>query len=367
MRLVLNSADLVYAANTVGRIISSKVSGTSSGVRLTAEEGRLSITANDQELAIDCNIGAEVSQSGSIVVPGRLFSEAVRRFPAGDIELQVPEGRQVLSINSVSTSIDLLGMSSVNFPEIPAIEDYSRFSLSGMLLKGMMRQVSFALSHDDMRPILTGMLWESKDGSLRMVAADGFKVASRKEEAIQADDEFRVVLPGRTTNELTRLLDDEEEAAEIALGRNHIMVKFRDLTLISRLLEGNYINVDQYLPTKFVTEAVFKPKVLLEALERAAVVAKDGNSGTVRVNFKEGVMTVSAQSAEYGSHFEEWPVEITGENLEILFNIRVISEVLKAVESGDIHLKFTGSLGPCIGVCAGQSNYWSLAMPVRLS
>lgn len=367
MRLVLSSADLVYAANTVGRIISGKVSGPSSGIRLTAEDNRLSITANDQELGIDCNIAAEVTDCGSIVVPGRLFGEAVRRFPAGDIELHIPEGRQVLSISSISTSIDLLGMSSVNFPELPDIEDYSRFQISGALLKAMMRQVSFALSHDDMRPILTGMLWESKAGSLRMVAADGFKVASRNEEVVAAEEEFRVVLPGRTTNELIRLLDDQEEAAEVALGRNHIMVKFRELTLISRLLEGNYINVDQYLPSKFVTEAVFKPKVLLEALERAAVVAKDGHTGTVRINFKDGVMAVSAQSAEYGSHFEEWPVEITGERLEILFNIKVLSEVLKSVEDGDIHLKFTGSLGPCIGVCAGQSNYWSLAMPVRLS
>lgn len=367
MRLVLNSADLVYAANTVGRIISGKVSGPSAGVRLTAEDNRLSITANDQELGIDCNVAAEVAECGSIVVPGRLFGEAVRRFPAGDIELHIPEGRQVLSISSVTTSIDLLGMSSVNFPDLPDIDDYSRFHISGALLKSMMRQVGFALSHDDMRPILTGMLWESKPGSLRMVAADGFKVASRKEDVEGATDEFRVVLPGKTTSELIRLLDDHEEKAEVALGRNHIMVKFREHTLISRLLEGNYINVDQYLPSRFVTEVVFKPKILLEALERAAVVAKDGHSGTVRINFKDGIMAISAQSAEYGSHFEEWPVEITGERLEILFNIKVLSEVLKSIESGDIQVKFTGSLGPCIGVCAGQTNYWSLAMPVRLS
>ena len=368
MWLTINTDDLTFATSTVSRIISSKSSGTSSGIRITAEDNKLNFMANDLEIGISCTIPAEVRESGSLVVPGRLFSEAVRRLPAQETDLRIPEGRQMLLITSGSASLDLVGLSSIHFPELPDIDDYSHMAVPQKLLKSMLRQVGFAISSDNMRPILTGMLWEHSDAQLRMIAADGFTVASRKETiGQQADQGFKVVVPGKTVSELVRLLEDSEDLAEIAVGTNHVLVRAGSTTVISRLLEGKYLNVDQYLPSTFVTEITCKPRTLLDALERASVVSKEGVGGTVRLLITKDQVTVSAQSAEYGSHLEEWPIETTGEDLDILFNIRVLSEVLKSIEHGDVSIKFTGNLGPCISVCPGNDNYWSLAMPVRLS
>ncbi|MDP3487755.1 MAG: DNA polymerase III subunit beta [Bacillota bacterium] len=369
MKVSVNKDDLTFATQTVIRILTSKTGGASAGIRLTAEDGKLTLTANDLEIAMACQINAEVITAGAIVIPGKLLGEAVRRFPGQEVDLSVQEGRQVLSLRSGFSELDLIGMASTYFPELPDIVDFSRLTISQPLLKSMLKQVSFAISTDDMRPILTGMLCECRDNSLRMVAADGFRVASRKEDiGSECSDGFRVVVPGRAVHEIARLLTDYDGSAEVAVGRNHILVKINDTTIISKLLEGNYLNVDQYLPTKFTTQVEVKPKALLDALERASVVAKDGLAGTVRLHFSDSLLKIRAQSAEYGTHFEEWAVDMNGDSLEILFNIRVLSDVLKSVETGDIKLSFTGTLGPCVGRNAAQDeNYWSLAMPVRLS
>ncbi len=369
MRATANRDDLVFAAGTAGRVLTSRTGTTPQGMRLTAEEGALFFTAIDNEMAITCRISAQVLVSGAIVLPGRLLAEAVRRFPGSEVDLEVLEGRHTLTLRSAFSELDLIGMPATNFPGLPEIDGLSTLSISEKSLRSMLRQTSFALSVDDMRPLLTGMLWNHTPGKLRLVAADGFKVASRTEEIDNAEEKpFRVVVPGRTIHELERLLSDNENMVEIAVGRNHILFQVQDVVLISRLLEGNYIDVDRFMPTEFVTHLVVKPRALLEALERSAIVAKDGLIATVRLHMRDGRLIVRAQSAEYGKHFEEWPVEMRGEEMDILFNIKVLAEVVKSIEEGDIELSFTGQHGPCIGRSEGNpKNYWSLVMPVRLS
>lgn len=369
MRATVNKDDLFFAAGTAGRAQTSKTATSPQGVRLTAEDGTLFLTSIDNEIAITCRIAAQVLEPGAIVLPGKLLAEAVRRFPGLDIDLEVLLGRHTMTLRSGFSELDLLGMPATNFPELPEIESLSTFSLPEHVLGAMLRQTSFALSSDDMRPILTGMLWHFSTGILRIVAADGFKVASRIEQVEDTGAApFRVVVPGRTIHELERLLGHGDEPVEIAVGRNHILFQVKGTVLISRLLEGNYIDVDRFVPTTFVTHLSVKPKTLIDALERSAVVAKDGLIATVRLHLRDGRLSVRAQSAEYGKHFEEWPVEMRGEEMDILFNIRVLGEVVRSITEGDIELSFTGQHGPCIARSAvSPENYWSLVMPVRLS
>lgn len=369
MRATANRDDLFFAAGTVGRVLTSKTSSSPQGLRLTAEDGSLCMTSIDNEMAITCRVPAQVIEPGALVLPSKLLAEAVRRFPGLDVDLEVLEGRYTLTLRSGFSELDLLGMPATNFSELPEIDSLSTISIPEQALRSMLRQTSFALSSDDMRPILTGMLWNYSPGKLRLVAADGFKVASRIEDvAVAGAQPFRVVVPGRTIHELERLLGDSENMVEIAIGRNHILFQVKDTVIISRLLEGNYIDVDRFLPTTFVTYLTVKPKALIDAIERSAVVAKDGLIATVRLHLRDGRLVVRAQSAEYGKHFEEWPVEMRGEEMDILFNIRVLGEILKSIDEGDIELSFTGQHGPCIGRSTTHpDNYWSLVMPVRLS
>jgi len=373
VRINVNKDDLVFAAQTVGRVTTAKTSTTPKGMRLLAEDGTLVLTSIDNEIAITCRVPAQVIEPGALVLPGKLFGEAVRRFPGLDVDLEVPEGRSTLTLRSGFSELDLLGMPPTHFPELPEIDSLASFSISERDMRSMLRQTSFALSTDALRPILTGMLWELHTGLLRMIAADGFMVASRTHKvdltaSVSSLEQFRVVVPGRTIHELERLLTDSENPVEIAIGRNHILVQVAETVIISRLLEGKYIDVDRFLPTTFVTHLVVKPNALLDALERSAVVAKDGLIATVRLHMHDGRLIVRAQSAEHGKHFEEWPVEMMGDEMDILFNIKVLGEVLRSITVGDVRLSFTGQHGPCVARSVeSPDNYWSLAMPIRLS
>jgi len=369
MHISAKKDDFVAAAVAVSRVISSKTGGSSSSIRLIAENETLILTANDQELAISARIRAEIIVPGSIVVPGRLLGEAARRFPDEDVTLHVMEGRQVLRISSGFSDLELVGMSAAFFPELPDVDGLTVITLPQSQLKSMLRQVGFAMSQDSVRPILTGMLWEYKGNTLRMVAADGTKVASRCEDIAEQDDTaFSLVMPGRTVHELIRLLSDSDDEVQVAVGKSHCLLQMQEIVIVSKLLEGNYINVDQYVPTNFSTIVEIKPKVLLTALDRSSVVTKDALTGIVKFSLDKHVLTIRAQSAELGSHYEEWPVEMTGETLEIYFNIKVLSDIMRSLDYGDATISFTGPFGPA--VCRSKvndKNYWSLIMPVRLS
>ncbi|MBS3873636.1 MAG: DNA polymerase III subunit beta [Firmicutes bacterium] len=369
MHISVKKDDFVAASVAVSRVISSKTGGSSASIRLIAENDTLILTANDLELAISSRIKAEIIVPGSIVVPGRLLGEAARRFPHDDVTLHVMEGRQVLRISSGFSDLELVGMGAAFFPELPDVDGLKVITLPQSQLKSMLRQVSFAMSQDSVRPILTGMLWEYKGNSLRLVAADGTKVASRREEISEQDDtSFSLVMPGRTVNELIRLLSDTDDEVQVAVGKSHCLIQMQETVVVTKLLEGNYINVDQYVPTNFTNVVEIKPKVLLTALDRSSVVAKDALTGIVKLSLDKQMLTIRAHSAELGSHHEEWPVEMTGEPLEIFLNIKVLSDIMRSLDYGDATISFTGQFGPA--VCRSrinEKNYWSLVMPVRLS
>lgn len=374
MYFTVKKDDLAAAAIIVARATSSKIGESSSSVRLIAEDGSLTLTANDLELAITAQIKAEVLVPGSIMVPGRLLSEASRRFPSDEVTMQGIEGRQTLRICSGVSDMELVGMAASHFPEIPEIDDVKVIALPESLLKNMIKQVSFALSQDSIRPILTGMWWEYQGSRLRLVAADGTKVASRTEKLLyQEETSFSMVMPGRAVHELLRLLDDGDEPVRIAVGKNHCLIQVAGTTLVTKLLEGKYINVDNYVPTEFSTEVQLNPKMLLTALDRCSIMTKDVLTGIVKISFKDQKMCIRAHSAELGSHYEEWPIEKERDDLEIYFNNKVLSDIMRAIDHGDARMKFTGQYGPAICEKVTKedqvqpNDYWSLVMPVRLT
>ncbi len=369
MKIVMRRDDFVAAATDVARATSSKLGESSSSVRIIAENDSLILTANDLELAISAQIKAEVIVPGSIVVPGRLLSEAARRFPSEEVSMHVAEGRHVLKLCSGFSDMELVGMAASFFPEIPDIEGLTVITLPQEQLKSMLKQVSFAMSQDSIRPILTGMLWEYQANKLRLVAADGTKVASRQESLVDQDEtQFSMVMPGRAVHELLRLLDETDELVEVAVGKNHCLVQIGNTTMVSKLLEGRYINVDQYVPTNFTTVVHLNPKILLTALDRCAIMTKDLLTGIVRLNFNNQILCIRAHSAELGSHYEEWPIEKNGEDLDIFFNNKVLSDIMRALDYGDVKMSFTGQFGPVVvQSMKNEKNYWSLVMPVRLS
>lgn len=327
----------------------------------------VSLTGNDLELSIATSVPATVHEAGQVVLPAKLFIEAIRRSPSDTISLQLLDEKNSIRLTSGSMQLEMLTLAVDEFPEQPRFPGEIEFFLSQRLAKNMVKQVAFAVSTEELRPILTGAQWQVRNDELRMTALDGYRLASRWGEITYKGKSNSLVVPGKALQELARLLTDDDEELVVSIGATYVAFEFSGVRLITRLLEGAFPSIDQFIPKNYQTRTVLSTRRLWEAIERAALVTKEGTSGPVKIIIEENKMAVSAQSMDIGRHYEEWPIQKTGENLNIMYNIKALVDVLRCAEADEVVLDFHGSYGPCICRPVGQDNYFSLLMPVRLT
>lgn len=361
--LILSHLQMVSRAVPTRSVVPS-----TAGILLEARDGQLCLTGNDLEISISATIECDVKEPGETVIPARLLTEAVRRSPGESITLHVVEERNAVQIVSDHMQLEILTLSSDDFPEATSFTEEKNHIIPQIMAKNMIRQVDFAISTEELRPILTGALWSFSDKELRVTALDGYRLASRWSELnVPGQQNAKVVVPAKALRELVRLLSDDQQELRIATGGTFIAFEFNKIRLVSRLLEGQFPNTEQFLPKIYQTRTVLNGNELISAIERAALVSKEGSNGSVKLTIEDNKIAVSAQSMDIGRHYEEWPIQTTGENLQIMYNIKALGELLRSAESEEVVIDFHGSLGPCILRPVGQDNYVGLLMPVRLN
>lgn len=352
---------------TVGHAIPLKpVMVALSGVLLQAENDHITLTSNNLEMSITVSGEAVVSEPGDAVIPAKILTEAVRRSPADKISLRHNPGRSSITFQSGSAQMEILTLPLEEFPEPPVYSLQHSYTLPQPLAKDMMRQVSFAISTEELRPVLTGAYWTFGEEDTRLTALDGFRLACRWSTYVTTDKPASAIVPGKAVRDLLRLLGDDG-LLQVGIGNNYAAFDFSGIRLVTRLLEGNFPDINQFIPENYQTRIVVGADELWQAIERAALVCKDGQNGSVKLNINDDKIAVSAQSMELGRHYEEIPIQQTGEGLEIMFNIRSLIEVLRSAAAAEVTIDFHGSYGPCICRPVGQDDYFSLLMPVRLT
>jgi DNA polymerase-3 subunit beta len=352
---------------TVGQIVPLKpIIPSLAGVFLQADNNQVRLTSNNLELSISIVGEATVSEPGEVLIPARMLTEAVRRSPSERVVLKQLTGRSAVSFQSGSVHMEILTLPLEEFPELPQFSLQHTYTLPQPLFKDMMRQVSFAISSEELRPVLTGALLSFNREDVRLTALDGFKLACRWSSYLKSDQEAQAIVPGKAIRDLLKLLGDTEPL-EIGIGENYASFEFSGARLITRLLEGKFPDIQQFIPKQYQTQIVVGTEELWQAIERAALVCKTGTAGSVKFNISEGQIAVSAQSMELGRHYETIPVQHAGEDLEIMYNIRSFIEVLRSAQAPEVVIDFHGTYGPCICRPLGQDDYFSLLMPVRLT
>lgn len=359
---------LLSHLQVVGRAVPNRsVIPSLAGILLEAKDGLLRLTANDLEISISTTIECEVKEPGETVIPARLLTETVRRSPGELITLHAVAERNAVQIVSGPMQMEILTLSSDEFPEATDFAEERHYIISQLMAKNIIRQVDFAISTEELRPILTGALWSFSDKELRVTALDGYRLASRWSDLNTEQQSFKVVVPAKALRELVRLLSDDQQELRIAIGGTYIAFEFNRTRLVSRLLEGQFPNTEQFLPKVYQTRTILNGTELLNAIERAALVSKEGSNGSVKLTIEDNKIAVSAQSMDIGRHYEELPIQSTGENLQIMYNIKALGELLRSAESEEVVIDFHGSYGPCILRPVGRDNYVGLLMPVRLN
>lgn len=365
MNIICHQSDLINAITTVQRAISSKSTmPILSGIYLEAKENELRLVGNDLNLGIECFVDAEVKREGAIVIQSRIFGEIVRKLPSDNIEIIVDEQNHV-KIMSSQSEFNIIGQPEDEYPDLPEVHEENQIIVDQLLLKEMIRQTNFAISIDESRPILTGSLLEINDSKASMVSIDGFRMAIRQSK-IRAEHDHKVVIPGKTLSEIGKIISlDNKEDIKITFTDKQLLIQMDRVRIISRLLEGEFINYRQILPKEFKSKVTVNTKDLLDGIERASLVAKESKTISIKLSIKDDYLEIST-NVEIGQSREKIKINLEGPDLDIGFNPKYLIDALKVMDSEEITMEMTNSVSPCIMKPIDHDNYTYLAVPVRL-
>lgn len=332
------------------------------GILVTAGRDKVTLTGTDLELGIESSFEAHVKEEGQVLIPARYLVDILRRLPEGEITLAEENGGEHVSLTAASSHFRLLTLPVADFPTVGALEAVELLRLPELTLRTLLQQVTFAAAHDALRQLLTSVLFSLRGTSLRLVATDGHRLALTESPLSAQSASGEYLVPARTLEEVARLSGGGGEVS-IAAAPKQIIFATGTWTLVSRLVEGNYLPYESVLPRSFTREARVKRTDFLAALERAELFSSE-KMNAVQLNLSPEGIRVQAQSADVGRMEELVPAEVTGEELYISFNGRYLIEPLRILGSEEIELKFTGPESAAVIGPAGNSSYLYLVMPV---
>lgn len=364
MKFTVNKSDITEAVSNIQRAVSTKTSIPAlEGILLSATETGLELCAYDLELGITTVIPAFVMEPGKAVLSAKLFSDIVRRTPAETVTVSVYE-KNMATLESGYSRFSIIGIPAEEFPELPKLSDSTQISLPGALLKSMIRQTLFAIAESDAKPIHQGSLFSLENGILDVVSVDGYRLAVRR-EPVDFSEDLSFVVPGKTLSELLKLIKDSEEPVEISAGRRHILFKIDNYTVISSLLEGEFLNYKAAIPPESQTEVVLKTREAIDSVERVSLLITDRLKSPIRCLFDNNEVKLNCTTS-MGRASDQLDVEMTGQSVEIGFNNRYLLEALRNTECDEVKVQLGGPLSPMKVVPKEGDSFLFLVLPVRL-
>lgn len=364
MRFSCLQSHIMGAVSVVSRAMAGKSTlQLLEGIHIRAEGQELILKCMNMTLQIETRIIASVFEEGVIVLPGRLFSEVIRRLPPEELEVEVNESNAA-TISCGASRTTLQGLDAQEFPAMPSLQESVPITLPQNTLKDMIKKTVFATAHDETKPVLTGSLLQVEDDTMTMVALDGYRLALRKEKLNSRQPEQKVVLPAKSLNEIAKVLQDEGETQFSAM-QGYARFEIGDTCVISRLLEGEFIKYKQIIPQEYTTRVHVKSSVLFSSIERASLLAREGQNNLVKLSMSEDGISITSQS-EMGNAYENVACDFEGKDLEIAFNAVYLLDVLRVLEEESVVLDFNSSVSPCVAHPLEDERFTYLILPVRI-
>lgn len=364
MKFTVEKRLLNEAVTNLQRAVSSKTSIPAlEGILIRSEENRLVLTAYDLEIGMQTELPAIISAPGAIILTAKLFAEIVRRSPDEDITIDVDD-RNTATITSGVSCFTIIGMDSAEFPELPKITDADTIKMPQELLKSMIRQTLFAVADSTAKPIHQGSLFKIENGNLDVVSVDGYRLALRR-EAINYANNTEFVVPGKTLSEVLKLLKDSEGEVEICPSRRHILFRIDNYTVISALLEGEFLDYKSALPKDKKTEVTVSTRTMIESVERVSLLITDRLKSPVRCVIGEDTVKLFCTTT-MGRATDQISAEISGDQLEIGFNNKYLLDALRAAETDEVRLQLGGPISPMLVLPKEGDAFSFLVLPVRL-
>lgn len=356
---------MAAAVSNVSRAVSTKATIPAlEGVLIKAYNDNLNISGYNLEIGITTDIEARVVKEGEIVLGARLLLDIVRRLPEEIVNIETDD-RMVTYITCGKADYQIVGMPSVEYPDLPTFQQTDGISVNSKVIRDMIRQTVYAVSDNAAKPIYTGSLYEISGGVLKIIAIDGFRMAIRS-ESVESESETSFVVPGKTQLEVLKLLTDDDSNVDIIVGQRHITFKIKTYSVISRLIEGNFLDYKATVPASEKTTLVIKTRLMIESVERMSLLNSEKIQSPVRCRFAEDEIRLSCASS-VGRANDVISVPIIGESVEIGFNNRYMLEALKNTDTDEVKLVLNSSVSPIVIKPVKGDSFLSIVVPVRLA
>ena len=364
MHFYINTSELNAGISAVARALAQKsVIPILEGIYIRAEDGFVTLICTDLSLRIEARIPATITAEGAVVMPGRLFSEIVRRLPGEETEF-IAENLSV-QVKSGRSKTTLQANSAADYPMAAMLGDAEKISIRGDLFKDMIRQTAFAVSTEENKPSINGVLLKTEpDNVLKLVSIDGFRLAIRRELTQGPCTPLELVIPGKALSEIGRIIEDDDSVVELALTKTHITLDLGHTKVLSRLLDVKFIDYQSIMTTACKTRVRINRSEMLDIVERASLIAREGRANVIKLNFEDDTLTVTAKS-EIGSINEQQTVEIIGDGLSIAFNARYILDILKNIDDDEFFVDMTNNVSQCIFKPIEGEKYYFVVVPMR--
>jgi DNA polymerase III subunit beta len=374
MKISCLQENLAKGLSIVGRAVSSRSTlPVLANVLLSTDQGRLKLSATNLEIVITCWIGAKVEDEGAITVPARTLTDLVGALPAEQVELELNSQTQTLHLACARTQANIKGIDAQEFPMVPEAGDNHRIKLETATFKEMINQVVIAAATDDARPTLTGVMTRFEGNKVTMAATDGFRLSVRETNLPTAVEEaFQVVIPARALIEAARVLSDDAEAVYLSLpdGRNQVIFDMGSVVVVSQLIDGAFPDYTPVIPKRHKTRTVMSVADFHKACRTADIFAREA-SHTARVLIEPGNertpghATIRATSSETGDNVAQLDAVVEGDEVEIAFNVKYMTDLLGVVNTPQVALETTSSTEPGVLKPVGQDGFIHIIMPMH--
>jgi len=366
MEFSIRQKDLSSVIQDVQRAVASHTTmPVLSGIKITAENGIITLTATDLEIGIESKAEGKITQEGSLVLPAQHFGNIVRELPAEEIHI-VAQTSSTVNLNCSDSSYQIRGYPAEDFPELPEIDEGLNFSVSQNQLKSLIEEIKFAASTDENQPFLHGALLVIEEGKMELVATNSYRLACREMEfpGGETEENSEVIIPLKTLQELSRLLSAKDEEVKITLKGNHLLFSFSSLTITSRLKEGQFPNYREVIPDSFNVVCHVEKAEFLQAVRRASLIAQE-DSNTLDFKLEGNRIIINSRDSKIGQAHEEVAMEKEGSDLEVSFTADYLIDVLKVLKEDKVTLNLQDHESASVLRSFEDFTYTYVLMPVQ--
>ena len=371
MKIVCEKEKLLKGINSVIRAVPTRTTmPILEGILIQTNNNQLKLTSYDLELGIEYTMECNVIEEGNTVVNSIMFSEIIRKLPDTDINIEINENN-LLVIECEGSLYKLATMNADEFPELPQIVIENSIETDQTILKNMIRKTIFAVSIEENRPIFTGCLFEVINNSLNVVAIDGFRMGWVSNSLSSASSNFKAVIPGKTLNEVNKIILDSFDRIKIGVSKNQAIFEMENCKIVTRLLDGEFLNYASVIPKDWETRIRVNKNTIQNCFERISLISSSSiekeKKYPVKISIEVGKVTISCTN-QTGDAKEEMFTETEGKDLEIGVNPKYFLDALKAIDDEEIYISFGTNISPCVikPVDETARNYTYMILPIRM-